>query len=318
MKKKLVLSILVTIVILCLVISPQKYISITNNAIEIWAKVLLPALFPFFIFTRLLTSIGCVQNASLIFKNSTYKLYKTPPISGYAFFISILSGYPVGSKLVSDLYESGQISKLEAKKTLTFTSNSGPMFILGSVGIGMLKNQKIGFILLFSHILGAIFNGLLYRNIKGENTYKKSRNFSTNSGDLTLSVNNSITSILTVGGMVVVAFIIIEILNSFNIFFPIIFILSKIGLNQNITTGIIDGFFEITKGCLSVCSLDIIPILKTTILSFIISFGGLCTTLQAMVFLQEITTYKFFILQKITHAILSCCVCILLCVIFGI
>ncbi len=318
MKKKLVLSILVSIIILCLVISPQKYILVTKNAIGVWAKVLLPALFPFFVFTKLLTSLEYVQNASLVFKNFTYKLYKTPPISGYAFFISILSGYPVGSKLVSDLYGSGQLSKLEAKKTLTFTSNSGPMFILGSVGIGMLQDKKIGFVLLLSHIIGAILNGLLYRNIKGENTYKNSKKSYFCTGDLSASVNNSVTSIFTVGGMVVVAFIIIEILNIFNIFYPIVFVLSKVGISVKISSGIINGIFEITKGCLSVSSLDIFPIIKTTILSFIISFGGLCTTLQAMAFLKEITTYKFFILQKITHAILSCCVCFILCLIFGI
>lgn len=316
MKKKLVLSILVSVIILCLVISPQKYILVTKNAIDVWAKVLLPALFPFFVFTKLLTSLGYVKNVSSVFKNLTYKVYKTPPISGYAFFISILSGYPVGSKLVSDLYDSGQMTKLEAKKTLTFTSNSGPMFILGSVGIGMLQNQKIGFILLFSHIISAIFNGLLYKNIKGENTYKNSKNLYSQTGDLSTSVNNSISAILTVGGMVIVAFIFIEILNNFNIFYPIIFIFSKIGINANISSGIINGFFEITKGCLNISSLDILPIFKTTILSFIISFGGLCTTLQAMAFLKEITSYKFFILQKITHAILSCFACVILCLIF--
>lgn len=316
MKKNLFISLCVLFVIFAILLSPQKYIQVTSNAIEVWAKVLLPALLPFFIFTKLLISVGCVQDASQVFAKPMYKLYKTPPISSFVFFISILCGYPVGSKIASDLYSYGQIGKLDTQKIVTFTSNSGPMFIIGSVGIGMLHSPTLGYILYISHIIGAMLNGVVYRNKKGDNTKLSQKQKISETQTLSTCVNNSISSVMLVGGMIVFAFIIIEILSSLNVFYPLLNFLEKLGIDKTITNTIIFGFFEITKGCISASALNISTIVQTCIISAIISFGGLSTVLQSMAFLQNIVTYKFFILQKITHAILSLLVCVILCLIF--
>ena len=316
-KKNMILSIVVFFVLLLIIISPQKYISVSFNAIEVWYKVLLPSLFPFFVFSKLLTSFGYVKNISSCFEKVSYKLYKTPPISSYVFFMSILTGYPVGSKLCSDLYKDGYLSKSDAKKCITYTSNSGPMFIIGSVGIGMLISKQAGYIILISHIIGALLNGLLYRNLKYET--KQTKNIYSNKdveSSLSSCVMDSIFSILLIGGIVVVAFIFIEVLNNIGIFNPIIYIFSKLGVDENITTAIVNGFFEITKGCLSESSLNLSLSAKTILSCAIISFGGISTTMQAMAFIKDIVTYKFFIGQKITHMILSTIICAILCFIF--
>lgn len=311
MKKKLILSILIFFILLAIIISPQTYIKVSMSAIEVWAKVLLPGLFPFFVFTKLLTSLGYVKQISKGFSTITYKLYKTPPISSYIFFMSILTGYPVGSKLTADLYNSNAISRLDAKKCITFTSNSGPMFIVGSVGIGMLFSVEAGYIILISHILGALLNGLLYRNLKSKQNEIKQINYSLDDKDTSLSscVMDSVYSILLIGGIVVVAFIIIELLNNLHIFNPIIYVLSQIGINPEFSSSVISGFFEITKGCLMTSSLNTSLYLKTVLSSAIISFGGISTTLQAMAFLKDIVSYRFFILQKITHMIFTVIIC---------
>ena len=317
MKKNLFLTLAVCFVLISIILSPQKYISVSLNAIDVWAKILIPALFPFFVFTKLLTSFGYIKQASLVFQNTTYALYKTPPISAYIFIMSILTGYPVGSKLVSDIYKSGQITKAEAQKIITFTSNSGPMFIVGSVGIGMFYSKTVGYILLISHIIGAMLNGLLYRNLqKNENFTQKNYTHSTEDFSLSSSVLDSIQSILMIGGIIVIAFIFIEILNSLNIFYPIIKLLELIGIDPSISTSLINGFCEITRGCLDISKLTLSTNLKTVLTCSIISFGGISTTLQAMAFLKEIISYKFFITQKITHMIFSITICVILASIF--
>jgi nucleoside recognition membrane protein YjiH len=77
--------------------------------------------------------------------------------------MSVLSGYPVGAKLTADFYEKGLITKGQACRITTFTSTSGPLFIVGTVGIGMFHSAKLGIIILLSHFIGAILNGLIYR-----------------------------------------------------------------------------------------------------------------------------------------------------------
>jgi len=164
------------------------------------------------------------------------------------FFLSILSGYPVGSKIIADLYKSNEISKTDAIKTASFCSNSGPMFILGSVAIGMFANKTMGILILISHIFGALFNGVIYRNLGANNTLRtktkhlkkqpknnkininknldnkdtnnvdfsgnnlvqkeQSANQSKQNINLTESVNSSISSILLIGGVICFTFVI--------------------------------------------------------------------------------------------------------------
>ena len=211
-------------------------------------------------------------------------------------------------------------SKEEAKKCVTFTSNSGPMFIIGSVGVGMLNNRVCGYIILLSHIIGSVINGLIYRNIKiTENNTKNSKNYIKNNNfSLSNSILDSISSILLIGGIMIIAFIIIEIVENFNLFLPIINLLKKCGISSQISSSFLSGIFEMTKGCLGISSTTISLKLKTILSCSLITFGGLSTSLQAMAFLKEICSYKFFITQKITHMLLSTCICVILCFLFSI
>lgn len=316
-KVKVILTIAIALLIILIIANPSYYTGVSFNAITVWAKVLLPSLLPFFIFTRLMTSLGIVKDISNTFGKIPAKLYKLPKVSFYVFFLSIITGYPIGSKLVSDLYHSGEITRVQAQKITTFTSNSGPMFIVGSVGAGLFLSAKIGYIILISHILGAVLNGLLYRNLKDDNVYFKNKKAidSSEGNILSDSVSNSISSILLVGGIIVLSFIIIEVLIKFNVFYPITFLFNKIGIETGVTTSILSGLLEITKGCQLISALNIGAMAKASIACFIISFGGFSTILQSMAFLKDITNYKFFTLQKTTHAIISTIICVCLCAI---
>ncbi len=70
-----------------------------------------------------------------------------------AWLISTISGYPVGSKLIGTLYKNGGITRAKALKTLTFSINAGPSFIITAVGVGSLDSASDGRRLLFSHLL---------------------------------------------------------------------------------------------------------------------------------------------------------------------
>ena len=157
--KNVILIFIILILLIAIVVNPAVYITSCLNGLVVWVTVVLPALLPFMFFTKTLTELGVADILATKFKLFP-KIFKVPSVAIYVFVLSILSGYPVGAKIVADLYENGSITKEEAYKITTFTSNSGPMFILGSVGIGMLASKKLGIIILISHILGALINGL--------------------------------------------------------------------------------------------------------------------------------------------------------------
>lgn len=133
---------------------------------------------------------------------------------------------------------------------------------------------------------------------------------------LSSCVNDSIISILMIGGIICISFIIIELLNNLNVFYPFIYIFAKCGISPEISSSILNGALEMTKGCLSISTCLISLKLKTILSCSIISFGGLSTILQAMSFLKTITTYKLFILQKITHTLFATIICVILSFIF--
>ena len=315
--RKLILILVITIILGAIVINPEVYITSCLNGIMVWATVVLPALLPFMFFTKTLTELGVADILASKFKLFP-KIFKVPSLAIYVFILSILSGYPVGAKIVADLYESGAISKEEAYKITTFTSNSGPMFILGSVGIGMLTSRKLGIIILISHILGALINGLIYRNHKENSTEINKKIIEKNNLSIGDLMWNTVHSVLIIGGFIALFFVIIEIINNLNIFSPISNLFSKIfNCDANIFTAIFNGIFEITRGCLDISKLGLSELISGTLCTFIISFGGLATTMQALVFLKKFDMrFSFFIKQKITHAIFASVIYFILLLIF--
>lgn len=92
--------------------------------------------------------------------------------------MGIISGYPVGAKIVTNLRENNTCTKEECERLLSFTNNSGPLFIVGTVGISLLGDMKIGIILLIVHVLASITVGICFRFWKSEKILNRSYYFS--------------------------------------------------------------------------------------------------------------------------------------------
>lgn len=302
---KLTATALILFILACMIISPAKFINKSLDGIFAWALNVLPSVLPFMFFTKVLSSLGTLDKLTRPLSPVSSKLFKTPPISIYCFVMAILSGYPVGSKMVADLYLQGKISKQDAFKMTAFCSTSGPMFIVGAVGVGMFHNSQIGYILFVSHVLGAILNGILYRNLKVKNqenaqpdsktlqTETTTQNGKTNQFSIADIVLNSSLSIISVGCIITIFFIVIE------CFSPIFNLLP-----QNLAF-FLEGCIEITKGCIDISTLSN-PLIAATVCSFVISFGGISTILQSITMLNAVKMpVKLFALQKVTHAVFA-------------
>lgn len=309
-KITVILSILLLLIIACLVIIPEISIEASLNGLIVWATNILPALFPFFFFTKLIGELGFVTQISDVIAPFTKKLFNTNGISGYVYVISILSGYPVGAKLTSDLYEKKYIDRGQAHRIITFTSTSGPLFILGTVAIGMFNNKVLGYVVLLSHFIGSLTNGLLYRNYMYDKTKSSQQKLEINPSNNAIEecMLNSIKSILIVGGYICIFFMLITMINHFKLFALLTKLISSIfpTLNESALTSIFNGIIELTRGCLDLSSCGLSTKTNAIILSGLISFGGISINLQALTFLKKMDiNIKFYFSQKITHSIFS-------------
>lgn len=294
--------------------NPSIYMKSTLNGLNVWFYNVLPALLPFFIATRLLIYLS-IDNIKPLDK-FTNKFFKVKN-GGKIFFLSIISGYPVGAKLICDAYKSKQIDLSSAKKMMAFCSVSGPMFIIGSIGIGVFKSVKIGYILLLCHIIGAVLNGIIFRNsyknvIEEDEPIYITKSQSENI--LADSMLDSIISILLVGGYIVFAFVLIDLLNNVNLLPTITNIITNTFRikNSEIVLSVLNGCVEMTRGLINIGSLNLSAELNLCIAGFLIAFGGISIFLQSLNFTKELKIKKsFFLFQKFCQGLLTLFVSIL-------
>lgn len=293
-----------------LILFPDRYINSCIEGLKLWALTVLPSLLPFFFLTTLLTQTGTLVSLSKKITPITKFLFNQKGISAYAFIMSILSGYPVGSRIICDLYSKNVISKDEAERMSVLATTSGPLFIIGAVGIGMFNDKIIGFIIYLAHILSAILVGIIFRS-HGK-TSEQNNNFFIDEADNNLLYNcvySSVISSLIVGGFVSVFYVFAEILSDFNILFPIAYLaqtpLEVLGGDISTAKAYVIGFIECTKGCKDLSQICVSP-LTISLSASLISFGGISIILQSLTFLKKAkVSAKFFMKGKLLQTIFT-------------
>lgn len=318
---KILLIFAVIFLILSLALYPEKYSKSTYEGVLLWAVSVMPSLLPYFFLTAILTKINALSCVFTKLTHVTRKLFRLNGISVYAFLMSILSGYPVGSKLTSDLYQNGLIGKGEAQRLSILCSTSGPLFIIGAVGATMFEDKKIGFIIYLTHVLSALITALIIRNFFEEPIDNKFHlSLDSNDNALYDCVYSSVISVLVVGGFVSVFYVISEILCDFNILYPISYLFnllfSPLINSDGIGIAVSSGLIEFTKGAKMLSSLGSTP-LTVSLANFLITFGGLSVILQSLAFLKKAKVKtSFFILGKLIQALISSISCYFICLAF--
>ena len=324
LKKNFFTILFILFLVSLLLFSETNFIA-AKEGLNLWATKVLPSLFPFFVAAELLCRTNFAYLLGKILNKLIRPIFNVPGESFIAIFLGIISGYPVGAKVVCNLKKDKIISKVEAERLISFTNNSGPLFILGTVGIVLLKNKNLGIILLVSHILSALLVGFFFKNWKKDkldinfserklnqtNLPIKLSNFGEILGD---SIKNATYSILTIGGFVVLFSVIISILNTSGIVSIISAVFNKLGIPTLITESSITSLIELTNGLnmLSLIYLDY-PIITILLISFFLGFGGISVFLQVYsIISKENISIKPYLIGKVLQGIFSAAITFIL------
>lgn len=270
-------------------------------SISIWKDNLLPSLFPFFVMSDLLLAYGFVDIISFFLGAIMTKWFYLPKDAAFAFFVSLFSGFPSGSKYVNDLLNAKKISIEDANYLIMFTHFANPFFIVTTIGLFLLSNVKAGYIILISHILSNIIVAFIFRKKKvilnNDNNYKKA--FYLSSPDkpfITILTNSIFKSFKTLVNM----------LGIIMIFLMITTIIKKIIPVRGITNGLLSGFLEMTQGVKYISSLDISLPIKASILSAIVSFSGLSVHFQVKSIIDGTDIkYSNFLKARVVQSFIS-------------
>ena len=234
---------------------------------------------------------------------------------GYAFFTSLISGYPVGAKIVSDLKEKGIISDSESVRASALCSTSSPMFLINSVGAIMFNNLKFGLTLFLCHVLSSIIVGVIFSFYKRKEKPLDLPFINAKKVDNVLyeSAYSSVISILVVGALITIFYLLTFVLFSLGILSPIVSLFSFVFGNKALGKGLTFGLFECTQGLKIISTLPN-NFFALPLSSFICGFGGLSVLMQSIAYLKKakIKTTPF-ILAKIICAVINFILSIIIC-----
>ncbi len=262
---------LTLLVIMFLLIWPEKISNGIAYGILICGNVLIPTLFPFTVLSLILTESNVIKK----FGNSSF-LFALSVI-----FLSAIGGYPIGAKIIAESEDNGLISKDFANKLILVSINAGPAFVITAVGKKILGSEKLGILLFVAHILSTIILFFVLRPYKNQEV-KHSENFSLPFSDCFVNaVAKSSAAMIGICSYVI-------------LFSGIINLITELKLNGKTIISIL----EITNAVINNNNIYTI--------SFYLGFSGLCIIMQVLSIGKNFIKKPLkIIIFRIIHGILS-------------
>lgn len=312
--KNVFIVLVLLIIMLGILFNPEDSINSAKEGLNIWLNLLLPSLFPFIFISNLLISFGFVKFLGRFLEPIMRPIFNVSGAGIFPFLISIISGYPVGAKLSSSLRGNNLISQVEGNRLISFSSTSGPLFILGTVMIGMVGINAAPLFIL-PHYLGVITVGFFFRfyKRKDKNQFtplknkEKEKQYRSLGDSMGYAVKDSMNSMLLIGGYVIIFTVIINLVLNSQGFSNIVYNISSVfKINPEILKGIFAGIIELTNGCYIISNLNIDLVYKILIINFLIGWGGFSINSQAISFISQTDlNIGIYMISKIFHGMLS-------------
>ena len=270
---------------LIIIFFPKEAVEGAKEGLVIWYNSALPALFPFAAALGLLAELNFTRLCGRLLSPVGRLLFGISAEGAFVLFCGITPGYPMGIALLCELYGSERISREEAVRLSAFCSNSGPLFILGSVGAVMLGSLHTALYILICHylsafILGAVLGIILPPLPKDTPKGIYLRENIPFGAALSHSVTSACSSMITIGGFIVLFSVVTRLLSMMGLMSLFTLPLRALGLEGEMSEGIVTGLFEITKGCAHIAKAH--SPLVPPVICMLISFGGFSIHAQSV------------------------------------
>ena len=180
----------------------------------------------------------------------------------------------------------GLVSLEEAERLMGFCSNSGPAFLVGSIGAGVFGSARLGVGLYIIHVLAAAITGLFFR-VDGKCRGNAPAAPRESGGALIESVRQAAQSILSVCGFIVCFCVIIGLLDAHGMFSLLAGQLAQItGLELHAARAALSGFLELGSGIGAMRGLAVSPA-NLAIAAGIVGWGGISVHFQTYAVLAD-------------------------------
>ena len=120
---------------------PTLSLEYASTGLNLWLKKMVPTLLPFMILSGIMIRMNLTESFVRLLHPLLHRLYGTSQNGSYTVIMGFLCGFPMGARIVGELYESGRLSHKESAHLLYFCNNIGPIYFLSYV-VPMLAVKK--------------------------------------------------------------------------------------------------------------------------------------------------------------------------------
>lgn len=291
---KIIKSLILTLFLIVFVLNLDIVINSTLSASHLFITKVFVSIFPFIILSDILYYFNYDLFLKKIFGNIISKLFNVSKNASIIYILSILTSHPGNAIYIKGMLDNKTIDEEDATKILRATYFPSIAFVIGSIGIGIYHDIKIGIILYLITFLNNILIGVFLRGKKKCNDieYVK-QNKLTLQETLSNSISKGINTSYIILGNIIIFTILVNLLNHY--------------LNINSTVlAIISGMLEMTNGIFMIGNLNINLTYKVILTSFILNFSGLSIIFQTSSILSKykINIKKILIVKLIFSIII--------------
>ena len=291
---KIIKSLILTLFLIVFVLNLDIVINSTLSASHLFITKVFVSIFPFIILSDILYYFNYDLFLKKIFGNIISKLFNVSKNASIIYILSILTSHPGNAIYIKGMLDNKTIDEEDATKILRATYFPSIAFVIGSIGIGIYHDIRIGIILHLITFLNNILSGVFLRGKKKCNDieYVK-QNKLTLQETLSNSISKGINTSYIILGNIIIFTILVNLLNHY--------------LNINSTVlAIISGMLEMTNGIFMISNLNINLTYKVILTSFILNFSGLSIIFQTSSILSKykINIKKILIVKLIFSIII--------------
>ena len=263
-----------------------------SHSLDICARSLIPTLFPFMFLSAFITHSGILEKNLGFLDKFTYKISGLPYCSAVVFIMSIIGGYPIGPRMIKELYINGSITENQANRMMLFCINPSPAFIINTIGLTMFSCKKIGVMIYLSTVLSNVLLSLLTRCL--DDKKKAEAGFGKTSGigkAFTQAADDATSGIIKICAYTI-------------LFSAFLSVISSVISNRSILD-FLYGVCEVTLGCERLSRLNNIPLIAG-----IAAWGGIAVHFQITECLSEThTDLRHFFASRVISGALSVIIC---------
>lgn len=286
-----------------ILVFPQRYMAACFDGLCLWAECVLPSLFPFTVITLILIKIGALDSAAKPFKRFT-RVFNLPKVAPPLMIMSVCSGYPTGSKFISEYQSAGLLSQSDCKKLAPLCSACGPLFALGTIGGKAFHSAEAGIKLFVACLVSVTLTSLLYAKLspKGQTADKTTALRKKEDGNILYdSFYGAVIAVIVAGGFISFFYTLSQVFADLRIFQPLCALLAPV-FGAEAAEGFCLGLIEATGGAFRAASGGNFFTLPVT--GFLVTFGGASILCQQLCYLTRCrVSAPFFIVFKLLQGV---------------